>query len=46
MQIDDAAFVAFDQNALILDDIAIRVERDDIGDAKGFTRHDQQVPTL
>ena len=46
MQIDDLDLVALHQHALVLDDVAVGVERDDVGDAEGLAGDDQQVAGL
>jgi hypothetical protein len=43
LQVDDLGIVAPHQHALVLDDVAFGIERDDVGNAKAFTCDDEQV---
>ena len=36
----------FDHDALVLDDIALGVERNDVGDAERLAGHDQEIAAL
>src|SRR5262245_1967595 len=46
MQVDHLDLVALHQHALVLDDVALGIERDDVGDAEGLAGDDEQVAGL
>ena len=37
MQVDDSAIVAFDHDALILDDVVLGIQGDDVRNAEGLS---------
>ena len=46
MQVDHSAIIALNQNALVLNDIALAVEGDDVRQPECLAGHDQQIAAL
>ena len=46
MQVDNTAVIALDDDALVLDHVALGVQGDDIGNAEGLARDHEQIAAL
>ena len=46
IEVDDLVNVTLHDNALVLDHVALCIQRNDVGDAERLARHDKQVAAL